>query len=50
MSRIKGATVVIVTHNGLIAPIADRVIRMADGYVKSITINENPEDIENIEW
>ncbi len=50
MSRVKGATVVIVTHNAAIAPIADRVIQMHDGSVKEITINENPKKIEDIEW
>lgn len=50
MSRIKGATVVIVTHNAAIAPIADRVIQMHDGSVKDININKNPKKIEEIEW
>ena len=46
----KGATVVIVTHNSAIAPIADRVIRMHDGRVSSIEVNEHPMDIEELEW
>lgn len=50
MSRIKGATVVIVTHNAAIAPIADRVIHIHDAKVKDITINQNPEKIADIEW
>lgn len=50
MSRKEGATVVIVTHNGAIAPIADRVIRMHDAKVKSIDINPNPQKISDIEW
>ncbi|MBP1045928.1 ABC transporter ATP-binding protein [Enterococcus sp. BWM-S5] len=50
MSRKKGATVVIVTHNAAIAPIADRVIHMHDGKAKSIEVNLAPEMIENIEW
>ena len=49
-SRIKGATVVIVTHNSAIAPIADRVIHMHDARVKSIEVNEHPMDIEDLEW
>lgn len=50
MSRIKGATVIIVTHNAAIAPIADRVIHMHDGSVKEIKINEHPQKIADIEW
>lgn len=50
MSRKEGATVVIVTHNAAIAPIADRVIHMHDATVKSIEINPNPRQIADIEW
>lgn len=50
MSRKHGSTVIIVTHNSLIAPIADRVIRMADGCVRSIDINAHPQHIADIEW
>jgi putative ABC transport system ATP-binding protein len=50
MSRVQGATVIIVTHNSAIAPIADRVIRMHDGRVTAQEINENPQAIADIEW
>ena len=50
MSRKNGATVIIVTHNAAIAPIADRVIHMHDAQVKSVEINSNPEKIADIEW
>ena len=50
MSRKKGATVVIVTHNSAIAPIADRVIRMHDGKVTAVDVNEHPMDIAELEW
>ncbi len=50
MSRQKGATVVIVTHNSAIAPIADRVIRMHDGHVTAIELNEHPMNIEELVW
>ncbi len=46
----KGATVIIVTHNGALAPIADRVIRMHDAKVKSVEINELPQDIATLEY
>ncbi|OZG69218.1 ABC transporter ATP-binding protein [Bifidobacterium eulemuris] len=50
MSRQRGATVVIVTHNSAIAPIADRVIRMHDGRVTAVETNEHPMDIKDLEW
>lgn len=50
MSRKKGSTVIIVTHNAAIAPIADRVIHMHDARIKSIEINEKPVAIADIEW
>lgn len=50
MSRKYGTTVIIITHNTLIAPIADRIIRLADAKVRSIETNDQPEDIANIEW
>ena len=50
MSRENGATVVIVTHNSALAPIADRVIHFHDGQVTKIEQNAQPEDITNIKW
>lgn len=50
MSRKEGSTVIIVTHNSSIAPIADRVIHMHDAKVKEIYKNPNPQEIANIEW
>lgn len=50
MSRKKGATVIIVTHNVAIASIADRVIHMHDATVKNVEINNNPKKIADIEW
>ena len=50
MSRKKGTTVIIVTHNAAIAPIADRVIHMHDAGIKNIDINPVPKKIAEIEW
>ena len=43
-------TVIVITHNSAIAPIADRVIEINDSKVRSITLNENPKSIDEIEW
>ena len=50
MSRKRGATVIIVTHNAAIAAIADRVIRMHDARVAAIEVNPAPTPISQIEW
>lgn len=49
-ARKDGTTVVIITHNSQIAPMADRVIRINDAKVRSIQTNENPTPIAEIEW
>lgn len=45
-----GMTVIVITHNMAIAPMADRIIRMKNGKIAEITINENPKDVSLIEW
>lgn len=45
-----GMTVIVITHNLAIAPMADRMIRMKNGKVAEMTINENPTDVSMIEW
>ena len=50
MSRKEGATVIIVTHNSALAPIADRVIHMHDARVSSIELNSHPQDIDTLEY
>ena len=49
-ARNEGATVIIVTHNGALAPIADRVIHMHDARVQSIELNAHPQDIDSLEY
>ena len=48
--RRKGMTVVLITHNSAIAPMADKVIKVKNGKVASLVINENPIPVETIEW
>ncbi|BAL70196.1 ABC transporter ATP-binding protein [Streptococcus mutans] len=50
MSQNQEVTVIIVTHNSALAPIADRVIHMHDAQVNSIKLNEKPQDIETLEY
>ena len=48
--RKENMTVVIITHNTAIAPMADKVIHFKNGTAEDIIINETPESIDNIEW
>lgn len=48
--RESGMTVVIITHNSALTAMADRVVKIKNGTVASVSTNENPESIENIEW
>lgn len=45
-----GTTVVVITHNSALAPIANRVIKIKDAKVTSIEVNKNPVSVEAIEW
>ena len=48
--RKTGMTVIIITHNGALTAMADRVIKVRSGTVTSVKINEKPQDISEIEW
>ena len=48
--RKQGITVIIITHNSALAPMADRLIRFRSGRVESETVQQNPVPIETIEW
>lgn len=50
LTREQGTTVVVITHNQAIAPMADRVIKINDGAVSSQELNEQPTPISDIEW
>ena len=49
-ARKENMTVLIITHNTAIAPMADKVIHFKNGTAESIEINERPQPIEEIEW
>lgn len=48
--REKNMTVILITHNSAIAPMADRVIQIKNGRASKVTLNEHPASIETIEW
>ena len=48
--RSKGMTVVVITHNLAISPMADRVIRIKNVVVSEMTVNDSPTSVELIEW
>lgn len=50
MCRERGMTVIVITHNSAIAPMADRVIQIKNGKVASMKQNESPVSVMDIEW
>ncbi|MBL4934362.1 ABC transporter ATP-binding protein [Clostridium sp. YIM B02515] len=48
--KLYNMTVVVITHNSAIAPIADKIITVKSGKISSVRKNENPVSIESIEW
>lgn len=48
--RNTGMTVVLITHNLAISPMGDRLIKIKNGTVESMTVNENPLPVEEIAW
>ena len=48
--RNTGTTVIVITHNSALAPMADRVIRINYAKVRIIEVNSNPSSVETIEW
>ena len=49
-SRKRGMTVVVITHNQAITPMADRIIRLKNSRVNRIALNPHPSDVNDIEW
>ena len=50
MCRERGMTVIVITHNQALAPMADRLIHIKNGQVSHMETNENPMSIDEIEW
>ena len=50
MCRVRGMTVIVITHNSALTPMADKVIRIKNGKVSSMEKNDNPIPVEKIEW
>ena len=50
MCRTMEMTVIIITHNLALTPMGDKVIRVKNGKIESVVINENPTPVERIEW
>ena len=50
MCRERGMTVIVITHNQSLAPMADRLIHIKNGQVSHMETNENPMSIDEIEW
>lgn len=48
--RDTGTTVIVITHNQAITPMADRVIKIKNSKVASVKINKNPVSVDTIEW
>ena len=50
MCRERGMTVIVITHNQALAPMADRLLHIKNGQVSQMELNENPMSIDEIEW
>lgn len=48
--RQEKMTVIIITHNSALSPMADKIVKFKNGTVEKVIINEQPKDIEEIEW
>jgi putative ABC transport system ATP-binding protein len=48
--RISGKTVILITHNAAISPMADKIVHLKNGKVGEIIENDTPIPVERIEW
>ncbi len=49
-SKVQGMTVIVITHNSALTPIADKIITVKNGKIESVQKNSSPMSIENLEW
>lgn len=50
MCREKGMTVIVITHNSALMPMADKIVKINDGKIDKILLNKSPVPVEQIEW
>ncbi len=50
VNRDMGTTVIVITHNAAIGAMSHRVVRMVDGRVRDITVNDSPKSADELEW
>ena len=50
MCREKGMTVIVITHNSALMPMADKIVKVNDGKIDKILLNKTPVPVEQIEW
>ncbi len=50
MCREKGMTVIVITHNSALMPMADKIVKINDGKIDKILLNKTPVPVEQIEW
>ena len=50
MCREKGMTVIVITHNSALIPMADKIVKVNDGKIDKILLNKTPVPVEQIEW
>ncbi len=50
MCREKGMTVIVITHNSALMPMADKIVKINDGKIDKILLNKVPVPVEQIEW
>ena len=50
MCRERGMTVIVITHNSALMPMADKIVKINDGKIDKILLNKSPVPVEQIEW